>query len=50
MFDPPSADHWLGTDEIGRDMLSRVIVGTRITLAIAWPRCCSPALPGLRSA
>jgi ABC-type dipeptide/oligopeptide/nickel transport system permease subunit len=35
MFDPPSADHWLGTDEIGRDILSRVIVGTRITLAIA---------------
>ena len=35
MFDPPSAEHWLGTDEIGRDILSRVIVGTRITLAIA---------------
>ena len=26
---------WLGTDEIGRDILSRVIVGTRVTLAIA---------------
>ena len=35
MLDPPSAEHWLGTDEIGRDMLSRVIVGTRITLTIA---------------
>lgn len=35
MFDPPSTEHWLGTDEIGRDILSRVIVGTRITLTIA---------------
>jgi ABC-type dipeptide/oligopeptide/nickel transport system permease subunit len=35
MFDPPSSAHWLGTDEIGRDILSRVIIGTRITLAIA---------------
>jgi ABC-type dipeptide/oligopeptide/nickel transport system permease subunit len=35
MFDPPSAEHLLGTDEIGRDVLSRVIVGTRITLTIA---------------
>jgi ABC-type dipeptide/oligopeptide/nickel transport system permease subunit len=35
LFEPPSAQHWLGTDEIGRDILSRVIVGTRITLEIA---------------
>jgi ABC-type dipeptide/oligopeptide/nickel transport system permease subunit len=35
MLDPPSAQHWLGTDELGRDMLSRVIVGTRSTLTIA---------------
>ncbi len=35
MFDPPSSAHWLGTDEIGRDILSRVVIGTRITLAIA---------------
>jgi ABC-type dipeptide/oligopeptide/nickel transport system permease subunit len=32
---PPGAAHWLGTDQIGRDMLSRLIVGTRITLAVA---------------
>ena len=28
----PSATHWFGTDEIGRDVLSRVILGTRASL------------------
>ncbi len=32
----PSAQHLLGTDEIGRDILSRVIAGSRISLAIAF--------------
>ncbi|PCJ92336.1 MAG: D-ala-D-ala transporter subunit [Hyphomicrobiales bacterium] len=31
---PPSAEHWLGTDSLGRDMLSRIIYGSRITLYI----------------
>jgi ABC-type dipeptide/oligopeptide/nickel transport system permease subunit len=35
LLDPPSAEHWFGADEIGRDILSRVIVGTRTTLTIA---------------
>jgi ABC-type dipeptide/oligopeptide/nickel transport system permease subunit len=35
MLEPPSAAHWLGVDEIGRDILSRLIVGTRTTLLIA---------------
>jgi peptide/nickel transport system permease protein len=30
----PSADHWMGTDELGRDILSRIIHGARITLMI----------------
>ncbi|NVO13092.1 MAG: ABC transporter permease [Rhodoplanes sp.] len=30
----PSAAHWLGTDHIGRDVLSRLLVGTRTTLLI----------------
>jgi peptide/nickel transport system permease protein len=32
---PPSATHWFGTDQIGRDVLSRVIVATRLDLFIA---------------
>jgi len=30
-----SAKHWLGTDNLGRDLLSRMIYGTRVTLVIA---------------
>lgn len=32
---PPSAVHWLGTDELGRDVLSRVIMGAQPALSIA---------------
>ncbi len=31
---PPSGTHWMGTDELGRDILSRIIFGARITLMI----------------
>jgi peptide/nickel transport system permease protein len=31
---PPGATHWLGTDQLGRDLLSRVIYGTQPTLLI----------------
>jgi peptide/nickel transport system permease protein len=31
---PPSSSHWLGTDALGRDELSRIIYGTRTTLVI----------------
>jgi peptide/nickel transport system permease protein len=31
---PPSAAHWFGTDDQGRDILSRVLVGSRITLTV----------------
>ncbi|KKN36804.1 hypothetical protein LCGC14_0770040, partial [marine sediment metagenome] len=31
---PPSAQFWLGTDNIGRDILSRVIFGTRVSVII----------------
>ena len=32
---PPSHQHWLGTDEIGRDRFARVLYGTRISLVLA---------------
>jgi peptide/nickel transport system permease protein len=34
LLEPPSASHWLGTDEFGRDLLSRLIWGARISLYV----------------
>jgi peptide/nickel transport system permease protein len=33
---PPSAAHWLGTDELGRDIWSRIVYGSRLTLVIVF--------------
>ncbi|NIZ11123.1 ABC transporter permease [Pseudooceanicola sp. HF7] len=32
---PPSAAHWLGTDQFGRDILSMIMVGARTSIAVA---------------
>jgi len=32
---PPSTDHWFGTDNLGRDVFSRVVLGARDVLALA---------------
>jgi peptide/nickel transport system permease protein len=33
-FDPPSAKYWLGADQLGRDVLSRIIIGSSIALRV----------------
>ncbi|HVR49357.1 MAG TPA: ABC transporter permease [Pseudorhodoferax sp.] len=43
-FLPPSATHWFGTDQLGRDILSRAIAGARISLFIA---ACAVLLAGV---
>ncbi|MEE9427941.1 MAG: ABC transporter permease [Paracoccaceae bacterium] len=35
VWEPRSAEHWLGTDNIGRDLLTRMIYGGRTTIVIA---------------
>ncbi|MCX6847840.1 MAG: ABC transporter permease [Verrucomicrobia bacterium] len=34
-YQPPSAAHWLGTDEFGRDLLTRLFYGGRISLSVS---------------
>jgi peptide/nickel transport system permease protein len=34
-FLPPSSHHWFGTDDVGRDVFTRVLWGTRISLLVA---------------
>ncbi|WP_413992304.1 ABC transporter permease [Labrys okinawensis] len=43
MLSPPSAAHWFGTDQVGRDVLSRVIFASRIDLLL----CIAGVLPSL---
>jgi oligopeptide transport system permease protein len=36
LLKPPSFKHWLGTDDLGRDLLSRLIFGARVSMAVAY--------------
>src|SRR5262249_56751393 len=36
ILEAPSGKHWFGTDQIGRDVLSRLIYGSRISLAVGF--------------
>lgn len=44
---PPSATHLMGTDELGRDVLSRVMAGARLTLAVVAASVALSALIGI---
>ena len=33
---PPSSEHWFGTDDLGRDVLARMIYGTRVSLLVGF--------------
>ncbi len=35
-FQPPGPSHWLGTDELGRDTLARLLFGARVSLLVAF--------------
>jgi peptide/nickel transport system permease protein len=54
MLASPSAEHWLGTDSFGRDVLSRIIYGARTALAIGFIAsfigCTAGAIVGVVSA
>jgi peptide/nickel transport system permease protein len=36
ILDSPSSRHWLGTDQVGRDVLSRMLYGARVSLAVGF--------------
>ncbi|HZS26283.1 MAG TPA: ABC transporter permease [Candidatus Angelobacter sp.] len=44
---PPSASHWFGTDELGRDILSRVIYGAQISMLVGTSVVAGSLLLGL---
>ncbi|APH71892.1 ABC transporter permease [Aquibium oceanicum] len=47
MLQPPSWQHWFGTDDMGNDVLSRVIIGTRISLQVGLIITLGAALVGV---
>ncbi len=44
---PPGAAHWLGTDEFGRDLLSRIIHGARTSLSVSLSAICISVVFGM---
>jgi peptide/nickel transport system permease protein len=46
-YAPPSAQHWLGTDEAGRDVLMRLVYGTRVSMMVAIFSTLSAAVIGI---
>jgi peptide/nickel transport system permease protein len=46
-LEPPSHQHWFGTDELGRDILSRVLHGTQVSLLVGFSVVLVSSLLGL---
>lgn len=46
-FSPWSGEHWLGTDEAGRDVFIRLVYGTRVSLLVAFVSALSAAVIGI---
>lgn len=46
-FVPPSSEHWLGTDDLGRDIFSRIVYGARIDLRVGILSVLAPFVVGV---
>jgi peptide/nickel transport system permease protein len=46
-FLPPGAGHWFGTDQLGRDVLSRVVHGAQVSLLASFLTMLGAGLPGV---
>src|SRR5512145_3414917 len=47
ILESPSTEHWLGTDHLGRDVLSRMLYGSRVSLAVGFVSVGIAALVGI---
>ncbi|MBO8163633.1 MAG: ABC transporter permease subunit [Brevibacillus sp.] len=45
-FAPPSSTHWFGTDEVGRDIFTRILYGARLSLGVGVAVVCTAGLIG----
>lgn len=49
LWSPPTAEHWMGTDDLGRDVLSRLIYGGRVSISVGILAQLTQVLIGLPS-
>lgn len=47
MLKPPTAEHWFGTDSIGRDLFARVLYGGRVSIAIGFGSAIGATILGI---
>ena len=49
-YDAPSADHWLGTDDLGRDLWAQLVFGARVSLAVGLVAAVAATVIGVTAA